>query len=110
MTANNPPERSPASCGIDAAARRMAGPGRLPLTHPRPPDSSVRSTSVPFSNLAPARTSATRWAALTARQPCWAVRTVGLAAAQPAYCWRSVQVAAAANTELSEDLGPGVSA
>ena len=30
--------------------------------------SSGRSTSLPFSNLAPARTSATRWGALTARQ------------------------------------------
>ena len=30
--------------------------------------SSGRSTSLPFSNFAPARTSATRWGALTARQ------------------------------------------
>ena len=34
--------------------------------------SSGRSTSVPFSNFAPARTSATRWGALTARQRDWA--------------------------------------
>ena len=34
--------------------------------------SSGRSTSLPFSNFAPARTSATRWGALTARQRDWA--------------------------------------
>ena len=34
--------------------------------------SSGRSTSLPFSNFAPARTSATRWGALTARQRGWA--------------------------------------
>src|SRR6478752_1138687 len=34
--------------------------------------SSGRSTSLPFSNIAPARTSATRWGALTARQRDWA--------------------------------------
>ena len=34
--------------------------------------SSGRSTSWPFSNFAPARTSATRWGALTARQRDWA--------------------------------------
>ena len=33
---------------------------------------SGRSTSLPFSNLAPARTSATRWGAFTARQRDWA--------------------------------------
>ena len=37
-----------------------------------PPDSSGRSTSVPLGNLAPARTRATRWGALTARQRAWA--------------------------------------
>ena len=34
--------------------------------------SSGRSTSLPFLNFAPARTSATRWGALTARQRDWA--------------------------------------
>ena len=34
--------------------------------------SSGRSTSLPFSNRAPARTSATRWGALIARQRDWA--------------------------------------
>ena len=34
--------------------------------------SSGRSTSLPFSKFAPARTSATRWGALTARQRDWA--------------------------------------
>jgi len=34
--------------------------------------SSGRSTSLPFSNFAPARTSATKWGALTARQRDWA--------------------------------------
>src|SRR5450756_927210 len=37
-----------------------------------PPDSSGRSTSLPFLKVAPARTRATRWGALTARQRCWA--------------------------------------
>ena len=67
-----------------------------------PPDSSGRSTSLPFSMVAPARTWATRCGALTARQQAWAGSMSLNALATPAAAlepgplvtrWRSLTVA-----------------